>query len=248
MFRVPVGQYIDSYSNNGFSRTAHIDANCCSDQNGYTATYRHIYQDADAYSDADIYADANTNAASDYHRSQGVRPVGDEQVHDVYHYRLEARPTNIWEEILGTDSLLLLAEGQVVAGIDMTQITKQDIVIQGDHVSMTLPQPEILYSKIDNDKTHVYERAQACLSNQILNSKERRANLPNKQWSIGLWKVRFWQQAAANAQMQIEAFLRALGFTEIVIVVRGGVKTRKEAYCAQRLACLGHCCLLSSSW
>jgi hypothetical protein len=134
---------------------------------------------------------------------------------------LKRDPTNIWEEILGTDSLLLLAEGEVVAGIDMTQITKQDIVIQGDYVSMTLPKPEILYSKIDNNRTYVYERVTGLFLKPDIELEGEARQLAEQAMVDRALEGEILEQAEANARMQIEAFLRALGFTDIVIVVRG---------------------------
>jgi len=67
-------------------------------------------------------------------------------------------PNSIWDQVFGTDKLLLVAEGEVVAGFDMAQVSKEDIVVKGNRVTIALPPPQILYSKIDGDKTYVYER------------------------------------------------------------------------------------------
>ena len=36
---------------------------------------------------------------------------------------LEKEPTSIWQQAFGTDKLLLVAEGEVVAGFDLTKVT-----------------------------------------------------------------------------------------------------------------------------
>ena len=133
---------------------------------------------------------------------------------------LKREPANIWEEIFGADSLLLLAEGEVVAGIDMTQINKQDIVVQGDQVSMTLPAPEILYSKIDNDRTYVYERMTGLFRKPDIELEGEARQLAEQAMIDRALEGEILKQAEANARTQIAAFLRALGFTDIVIVVR----------------------------
>ena len=133
---------------------------------------------------------------------------------------LKREPVNVWEEIFGADSLLLLAEGEVVAGIDMTQVNKQDIVVRGDHVSITLPAPAILYSKLDNNRTYVYERMTGLLRKPDIELEGEARQLAEQAMIDRALQGEILKQAEANARMQIEAFLRVLGFTDIVIVIR----------------------------
>ena len=70
---------------------------------------------------------------------------------------LEDEPANVFEQF-SRDKLLLIAEGEVVAGFDLTKVTDDDIFVIGTTVLIMLPPPEILYSRIDNEKTFVYER------------------------------------------------------------------------------------------
>ena len=134
---------------------------------------------------------------------------------------LKREPATVWEQIFGADSLLLLAEGEVVAGIDMTQITTQDTVVQGDYVSITLPKPEILYSKVDNNRTYVYERMTGLFVRPDIELEGEARRLAEDAMVKRALEGDILRQAEVNARMQVEAFLRALGFTDIVIVVRG---------------------------
>jgi len=52
--------------------------------------------------------------------------------------------------------MLLIAAGDVIAGFDLTKIAPGDILVQGTNVEMTLPPPEILVTRIDNQHTYVY--------------------------------------------------------------------------------------------
>ncbi len=133
---------------------------------------------------------------------------------------LKREPANLWEELFGADSLLLIAEGEVVAGIDMTQIARQDIIIHGDQVTITLPPPEILYTKIDNERTHVYERTTGLFRKPDKTLEGEARQLAEQSMLTRAIEGEILEQAEANARMQIDAFLRALGFTDIVIIVR----------------------------
>jgi hypothetical protein len=51
---------------------------------------------------------------------------------------------------------VLIIAGEVFAGIDLEKVKKEDIVDSGAKVSITLPKPEILMSKVDHQKSKVY--------------------------------------------------------------------------------------------
>ena len=78
---------------------------------------------------------------------------------------LEKEPSNIWQRVFGTDKLLLIAEGEVVAGFDLSKVEESDVVVRGTAVSLTLPSPEILHSWLDDDRTFVYERETGIVPN-----------------------------------------------------------------------------------
>lgn len=58
---------------------------------------------------------------------------------------------------IGTTTLLYIAHGEVRAGVDLSQLTPAQVQVQGEHVVMTLPPPQILDRKIDVTKSSVYE-------------------------------------------------------------------------------------------
>jgi type II secretory pathway pseudopilin PulG len=130
---------------------------------------------------------------------------------------LENEPTNIWENIFGTDKLTLMAEGEVVAGIDFNKVKPEDIVTQGTTVKMTLPAPEILYSRIDNERTSVYERRTG-LFRRLDKTLESRARVLAEE-SLVEWAVErgIYEQAKESGRLQIESLLRSLGFTDITL-------------------------------
>jgi hypothetical protein len=133
---------------------------------------------------------------------------------------LENEPDNIWEQIVGSDKLLLVAEGQVMAGFDLSKVNDQDIVVQGTTVTMNLPAPEILNSRIDNDQTYVVERDTGFLvkPDQTLESRARQiAEQSLTDWALEHGII---QKAEEYGRIQIENLLRSLGFTTIIINVK----------------------------
>jgi hypothetical protein len=133
---------------------------------------------------------------------------------------LEREPGNIWQQAFGTDQLLLIAEGQVVAGFDLTKIEEDDVVVQGESVSLTLPPPELLYFGVDEDKTYVYERKTGFLTkpDQTLETEaRRRAQAEVVNWAL---EHQVFEKAEEFGVFYLESFLRSLGFTDVQVEVR----------------------------
>jgi len=134
---------------------------------------------------------------------------------------LAREPENIWQQVMGTDKLLLVAAGEVVAGFDLTRVSASDITVQGDNVLIVLPPPQILYSKVDNKRTYVYERATGLFQPPDPQLEGDARQLAEQAMVNRALEGEILQVAEENGRLQLEAFLRTLGFTEIVILVQG---------------------------
>jgi hypothetical protein len=134
---------------------------------------------------------------------------------------LENEPANVWEQVFGTDKLLLVAEGEVVAGFDLTKVTEDRIKVSGQRVVIDLPAPEILYSRIDNERTQVYERETGLFLQPDPSLESRARQLAEKALVEWAESRGIYQRAAQDGRRQLEDLLRSLGFTEIIINVEG---------------------------
>jgi hypothetical protein len=63
-------------------------------------------------------------------------------------------------DFLAGDKLLLIANGTVVAGVDLSKLKAEDVTISpdGNTVTVRLPPAEIFSRTLNNDKTRVYSR------------------------------------------------------------------------------------------
>lgn len=133
---------------------------------------------------------------------------------------LENDPSNLWEKLVGTDQLMLIAEGEVVAGFDLQKVDeKKDIQVQGTTVKITLPAPEILYSRIDNQKTYVYERRTGLLVKQDPSLESRARLLAEENLTEWAEQRGIYSKAEVSGRAYLENFLRSLGFTDVTIEV-----------------------------
>jgi hypothetical protein len=135
---------------------------------------------------------------------------------------LEDEPSNVWEQILGTDKLLLVAGGEVVAGFDLSKMEQDDITARGEHVTIVLPPPEILYSRVDNEETFVYERKSGLFRKPDPRLESEARRLAERAMVDRAIKGDILRHAQGNGRLQVEALLRSLGFSDVLIIVRGG--------------------------
>lgn len=59
--------------------------------------------------------------------------------------------------ILPDKRILFVAAGEVVGCVDLAKISKEDIVSTADSVTVSLPNPEICYIRLDHSRSKVYE-------------------------------------------------------------------------------------------
>ncbi|MBU0695112.1 MAG: DUF4230 domain-containing protein [Bacteroidetes bacterium] len=59
--------------------------------------------------------------------------------------------------VLPDQRILFVAVGEVAGCIDLTKVKKSDIQFGEDSIIISLPAPEICYSKIDHQKSKVYD-------------------------------------------------------------------------------------------
>lgn len=127
-----------------------------------------------------------------------------------------------FEEFLVGDKILLIAHGQIIAGFDMQNINENDIQINDQSITVTLPPPQILVSKLDNEKTKVYDRDKGLLTkgDEHLESEARKnAEIAIRQAAC---EAGILEQAGENGKKQLTSLLQALNFTNVTIQVPHG--------------------------
>jgi hypothetical protein len=133
---------------------------------------------------------------------------------------LEREPNSLWQQAFGTDKLLLVAEGEVVAGFDLAKIKPEDVVVDGRKVNVKLPASEILHHSVNEDKTYVYERQTGFLvppDPSLETDARRRAEQEVLNWAL---EHDVYQKAEEFGVAYLDSFLRSLGFTEVTIEVQ----------------------------
>lgn len=126
---------------------------------------------------------------------------------------------NAFNEFLFGDRVLLIAHGEVVAGIDLSQLTEKDITIRGTELRVELPAPEILFVRLDNHQTRVYDRDQGVLTKGDKDLEAEARQAAEDEIRKAACESNILEQASGNARKQLTALFNALGFTKVVLVI-----------------------------
>lgn len=126
---------------------------------------------------------------------------------------------NPFEDILFGDRLLLIAHGRVEAGLDLSKLSPEDVIVSDDGMSVTLrlPPVEIFSTSLDNDRTRVYDRQQGLLApaNKDLETQARQA--AESEILKAACEGGVLQNAQQDSKRAIEQFLSLLDIEQVVI-------------------------------
>jgi len=126
---------------------------------------------------------------------------------------------NRFQELLFGDRILLIAHGQVTAGFDLAQLTEDDISIEDDRITLRLPPPQVLSTRLDSEQTRVYDRQQGLLTKGEADLESAARQAAEETIRQAACEGGILQQASDNAQSQLAGLLRSLDFTQVEITI-----------------------------
>jgi hypothetical protein len=126
-----------------------------------------------------------------------------------------AKENSILPDFLAGDRLLMLVHGEVVAGIDFSELKPGDVTVNGRQVRLHLPVSQVFSVRLDSAKTRVYSRQTGMLvptdpnlETQVRQEAER--ELQDSALADGILRT-----AQQNATSTLTSLLQGLGFEKI---------------------------------
>jgi hypothetical protein len=127
---------------------------------------------------------------------------------------------NLGGYTLGTTTLLYIAYGEVRAGIDLQDLKPDDVQIVNNTIQLKLPPPRILDSKIDVNRSTVYDYDRGFLSLgpdvapqlQMLAQRETLKKIVTAACSNGVLA-----QANDRSQLVVEKLLNTAGYKQVEV-------------------------------
>jgi len=126
-----------------------------------------------------------------------------------------AKENPIFPDFLAGDRLLMLVHGEVVAGIDFTDLKPDDVRLNGKQIQLHLPAPQVFRTRIDSAKTRVYSRQTGLLVPTDPNLETQVRQEAERQLQEAAMADGILRTAQQNAASTIRSLLQGLGFEKI---------------------------------
>jgi uncharacterized protein DUF4230 len=126
-----------------------------------------------------------------------------------------AKENPIFPDFLAGDRLLMLVHGEVVAGIDFSNLKAGDVRVDGKTVHLRLPTSQVFSTRLDSAKTRVYSRQTGLLVPTDPNLETQVRQEGERQLQAAALADGILQTAQQNATGTITSLLQGLGFERI---------------------------------
>ena len=128
-----------------------------------------------------------------------------------------ARENPVFPDFLAGDRLLMMVHGEVVAGIDFSNLRAGDVKVDGKHVRLHLPQAQVFRTQIDSEKTRVYSRQTGLLVATDPNLETQVRQEGERQLLDAAMVDGILRSAQQNGVSTIASLLQGLGFEKVDI-------------------------------
>jgi hypothetical protein len=114
------------------------------------------------------------------------------------------------------DRLLLVAHGFVLAGIDLAELSEEDLRLDDGVLYVDLPEAEVFVATLDNDKSYVYDRETGLLRKGDINLETEARQAAEDAILEAAVEDGILIYAEQNAETYIERLLNTLGYMRVV--------------------------------
>lgn len=135
---------------------------------------------------------------------------------------LKDKQQRLFGLIEAEDAVLLVAAGSVIAGVDLGQVTGEDVETGGEpgSVTVTLPRSRILTSRLDNERTYVYDRQTDLLADRSEELEARARKHAEETLVRAAVDAGLLDRSDRSVRRTVESLLRSLGFEEVRVELR----------------------------
>jgi len=126
-----------------------------------------------------------------------------------------AKENPLLPDFLAGDRLLMMVHGEVVAGIDFSNLEPGDVRVDGKQVHLHLPASQVFSTRLDNAKSRVYSRQTGLLVSTDPNLETQVRQEAERQLQEAALADGILRNAQQNAASTITSLLHGLGFEKI---------------------------------
>jgi hypothetical protein len=126
-----------------------------------------------------------------------------------------AKENPLLPDFLTGDRLLMMVHGEVVAGIDFSNLKPDDVRVDGKQIRLHLPAAQVFSTRLDSAKTRVYSRQTGLLVPTDPNLETQVRQEAERQLQEAALADGILRTAQQNAASTISSLLQGLGFEKI---------------------------------
>jgi len=126
-----------------------------------------------------------------------------------------AKENPLLPDFLTGDRLLMMVHGEVVAGIDFSNLKPDDVKVEGKQIHLHLPAAQVFSTHLDSGKTRVYSRQTGVLVPTDPNLETQVRQEAERQMREAALADGILGTAQQNAASTIRSLLQGLGFQRI---------------------------------
>jgi hypothetical protein len=116
------------------------------------------------------------------------------------------------------DKLLLVAHGNVIAGIDMNKLSSTDLILEGDILKVHLPKAEVFSATLDNQQSYIYDRTTGLLTKGDPGLETAARQIAEQEILKAAEKDGILDQATQNAEIYLERLFNTLGYLKVEFI------------------------------
>lgn len=117
------------------------------------------------------------------------------------------------------DAILLVAVGEVIAGVDLAELRPEDVVVDAakHRATVTLPRPQVFVAHLDAEHTRVHSRSTDLLARRNESLESRARQEAERSIREGALTSGILDRARQGAERTVGSLVRSLGYTEVVV-------------------------------
>jgi len=116
------------------------------------------------------------------------------------------------------DRLLFVAHGVVIGGIDLGKLGPEDLSLKNGVLYVSLPEPEIFLTTLDNDKSYVYNRQTGALTKGDINLETNARRVAEDEIQKAALEDGILKLARQNGENYLYRLFISLGYQEVIFV------------------------------
>lgn len=135
---------------------------------------------------------------------------------------LEDEQRLLFGMVPAADAILLVASGDVVAGVDLGQLQPSDVTLGADGRSVTLrlPRAEVFSARLDNARTYVHSRKTDLLAQRRESLETQARQAAEQTLRAAAEDAGILKRAEDSVARTVSSLVRALGFENVRVDFR----------------------------